>query len=260
MRVYKSCYSKGGRTVPTKKWYIEWRDHRGDTRRTAGFTSRAATDELGRNIDRLVAFSRASGGQVDPTLQAFVTGLSKKLLTQFTSIGLVKSERVALSRPLSLHLDDYVKALTAKRNTDKHIKLARNRIERIFTACGFKYYDDISASKVQGFLSDLREGEGKKAADEKSGISAQTFNYYLGSVKAFCRWMVKDRRATSSPVSHLDILNVMTDRRYQRRALIEAELLKLMEATRNGKEVFGRDMDGIISWRLSGTARAMLYR
>jgi integrase len=260
MRVFRSCFTKNGRTTPTRKWYIEWRDHRGTPRRTPGYTSKAATDELGRNIDRLVAFARASGGQVDPSLQSFVSNLPRTLVNQFTSIGLVKSERVAVSKPLTEHLDDYARALAAKRNTDKHVKLARNRIERVFKACGFRYWDDISASKVQAFLSELRQSVEQNDGERKLGISAQTFNYYLGSLKAFCRWMVKDRRAMSSPVSHLDILNVLTDRRYQRRALIEDELRRLIGAAQDGQELFGRDNDGIISWRLSGFDRAMLYR
>ncbi len=187
MRVFRSSFSKNGRSVPTKKWYIEWRDHRGATRRTAGFTSKSATEELGRNIDKLVAFSRASGGQVDPALQSFVTALPKKLLGQFTTIGLVKGERAAVSKSLSEHLDDYAKAMAAKGNTEKHVTLARNRIERVFTKCGFKYFDDISASKVQTFLSDLRDSEELEDGSTKRGISAQTFNYYLGVCKAFCR-------------------------------------------------------------------------
>ncbi len=72
--------------------------------------------------------------------------------------------------------------------------------------------------------------------------------------------MVKDRRATFSPMSHLDILNALTDRRYQRRALSEDELRKLMAAARDGRELFGRDKDGVICWRLSGSDRSVLYR
>lgn len=72
--------------------------------------------------------------------------------------------------------------------------------------------------------------------------------------------MVKDRRATFSPVSHMDILNVLTDRRYQRRALTEEELRKLIAAARDGRELFGKDKDGVICWRLTGSDRAILYR
>src|SRR5262245_6651150 len=73
------------------------------------------------------------------------------------------------------------------------------------------------------YLNDLRHG-----SEDKRGISAQTFNFYLGAIKQFCRFMVKDHRALENPLAHLDSLNVKTDRRRDRRALIVAALLKLL--------------------------------
>ncbi len=260
MRVFKSSYTnRKGEQTKTSKWYVEFNDHKGDIRRVPAFTSKGASEELGRNIDRLVAYTRATGGQIDPTLQTWVEDLPRRLLGKFLAIGLVTSERVSVSKSLAEHLDDYATALDAKGNTAKHVRLSKKRIKRIFDGCGFRYWGDISASKVQAFLSGLREaeeGEGEPAA----GISAATFNYYLGSIKAFSRWMVKDRRAVSSPLSHLDILNVRTDRRHVRRALTEEELRRLMSATLNGRELFGWNINRVITWRLSGFDRSMLYR
>ncbi len=62
--------------------------------------------------------------------------------------------------------------------------------------------------------------------------------------------MVKDGRATQSPVAHLDGLNVKTDRRRDRRALSIEDLRKLLDATRTGPERFG----------MAAADRAMLYR
>ncbi len=69
---------------------------------------------------------------------------------------------------------------------------------------------------------------------EKRGIGAQTFNFYLQSLKQFCRWMHKFRRAHENPVSHLDGLNVRTDRRHDRRALTVGELVKLLDTAYSG--------------------------
>jgi integrase len=84
----------------------------------------------------------------------------------------------------------------------------------------------------------------------RRGISAQTFNFYIQAAKQFCRWMVKDRRAVESPLAHLSGLNVKTDRRHDRRALLPEELRWLLEVTAAAPKRF--EMDGI--------ERAMLYR
>ena len=260
MRVFKSSYTdRKGKQAKTSKWYVEFNDHKGDVRRVPAFSSKGASEELGRNIDRLVAYTRATGGQIDPTLQNWVEELPRPLLRKFLAIGLVKSERVSVSKSLTDHLDDYAAALAAKGNTSKHVKLSKKRISRIFDGCGFRYWGDLSASKVQSFLSGLREADEADGVDAV-GISAATFNYYLGSIKAFSRWMVKDRRAVSSPLSHLDILNVRMDRRHDRRALSEEELRRLIKATMGGRELSGWNIKRVVIWRLSGFDRSMLYR
>jgi len=260
MRVFKSTYrDEHGRTHQTQNWYIEFSDSRGRTRRIAAYTSKAASVELGRNLEKLASYARATGGQVDPALQGWVSSLTPDLLKKLASIGLVKSDRVAVNKPLKEHLQDYAKALSAKGGTAKHVDGTVGRVERVFEGCGFKHWDDITASGIQAFLDKLRQPT-KQGEELVPGISAQTFNYYLGACKAFCRWMTKDRRAMFSPITHLEPLNVRVDRRRDRRALSEEELRKLVKAARNGEELFGRDRDGIISWRLSGIDRAMLYQ
>lgn len=260
MRVFKSTYKdRQGKTVQTETWYIEFSDHRGSVRRIAAFTSKAASLELGRNLEKLAAYAKATGGQVDPSLQTWVTNLPAPLLAKLAAIGLVTSDRVAITKPLSEHIVDYAKALKAKGSSEKHVQHTTRRVQKVFKGCGFKYWDDLSASSVQTFLDKLRQTH-KRGQDEVAGISAQTFNYYLAATKAFCRWMVKDRRATFSPISHLDMLNARTDRRHDRRALSADEQRALIRAAREGKELFGRNVEGRISWRLPGSDRAMLYQ
>jgi len=260
VRVFKSSYrNRNGKTTKTRNWYVEFRDHNHDTRRLPAFTSKGASEELGRNLDKLVSFHRATGGQIDPTLQKWLEQIPPAVLDKLVAIGLVDTERVAVKKPLSTHLDDYATTLRSKDNSEKYVRLARARIERVFEGCGFRYWGDLSASKILSFLGDLRKPktEGKV---EVPGISAATFNYHLGALKSFCRWMVKDRRATASPVSHLGIINVRTDRRHDRRALSENELRRLIDAAKGGAHLLGRVRKGDITWSMTGNDRAMLYR
>ncbi len=51
------------------------------------------------------------------------------------------------------------------------------------------------------------------------GASVQTANYYLGALKGFFRWLVRDKRIPESPVEHLQGGNPKLDRRHDRREL-----------------------------------------
>ena len=50
--------------------------------------------------------------------------------------------------------------------------------------------------------------------DNGNGISAQTSNFYLQAIKQFARWMVRDGRASESPLDHLTGVNAKLDRRH----------------------------------------------
>lgn len=81
-------------------------------------------------------------------------------------------------------------------------------------------------------------------ANRGRGASIRTSNQYLAAMKAFCNWLVKDRRTSSSVLSHLSGGNVELDRRHGRRILDEGELRLVMgEAGKSGRTF--RDMTGV---------------
>jgi len=193
----------------------------------------------------LVAYHRGSGGQTDPALSRWLSGLSVRTREKLASIGLLDRERAGAAKMLTVHLDDWAQALRAKGTSEFQVAVVTGRARRIIDGCVFKHYADIQASKVQAYLNDLRAD-----TDSKRGISAQTFCFYVGAIKQFCRWMIKDRRAVESPVAHLDGLNVRTDRRHDRRPFTAEELRRLIETTGAGP-----DREG-----MTGPERALLYR
>lgn len=140
------------------------------------------------------------------------------------------------------HLEDFYQALLAKGNTIAHAKQTKHRAKQIINQYKFVMWADISASKVQRCIADLR--------NEENAISAQTSNYYLKAIKQFCRWMVQDGRASESPVVHLTRINAKADRRHDRRALEPDEMRRLLEATIVGPKRFG----------MEGYERVLLYR
>lgn len=243
MRLFKSTYrDRDGKTRTTKKWYVEFRDHHEVIRRVSSFTSKRSSEELGSNIEQLVSYHVATGGQVDPSLQSWLSDIPKRTRDKLVSIGLVKSERVAVTKPLLDHLGDYQRSLEAKGNSPKHVAQIGTRVTRVLKGCRFVYFGDISASKVQSFLRSLRDGD--------EGLSIQTSNYYLASIKSFCRWMVKDGRAPSSPLAHLSKQSTETDDKRKRRALTGDELRWLIGVT--ASQPVRND--------LSGERRSLLYR
>ena len=132
--------------------------------------------------------------------------------------------------------------MAAKGNTGKHVELVLSRAERIISECRFVVWSDISASRVQKCLLNLRDVDG--------GIGAQTSNFYLQAIRQFCNLMVQNRRARENSLAHLRGLNVKTDRRHDRRPLSVDELRRLLETTRNTPK----------RYRMTGPERAMLYR
>jgi site-specific recombinase XerD len=115
---------------------------------------------------------------------------------------------------------------------------------RITTECKWTFIRDISASRIQKFLAELRQG-----TDDEEGLSIQTSNHYLRAIKQFSRWLVRDRRTNDDPLIHLATLNAKTDRRHDRRALLADEFSRLVEAAASGPPVAC----------IPGPDRAMMY-
>jgi len=242
---HTSFRDRDGARQQAAAWYVEIRDQCERVRRLPAFTSRKASDELGRNLVALVSYYKATGGQTDPALAAWLTALPARTQRKLAEIGLLPRERIAASRALTAHLDDWRAALLAKGNTLGHADLMTGRARKVLDGCGFAHYAAIEPGRVLSYLDGLRQD-----TKEKRGISAQTFNFYLSACKGFCRWLVRNRRATENPLVSLTPLNVRTDRRHDRRALTVTELRALLDTAENGPERCG----------MSGKARAMMYK
>ena len=231
------------------KWYAVFSDFSEALRRLPLLEDRKASEEMARKINAMNSI-RASGDTMPPDLARYIETMPPAIRGKLAEWGILSASRVAASKPLAEHLTDWTTALLAKGNTTRHAELVTSRAHKAFAACRFKLWTDISASKLQSHLADLREDRRNADGTIERGIGAQTFNFYLQAVRQFCRWMVRDGRATESPLAHLQGLNVKTDRRHDRRAMSPDELRWLLDVTGQSAERFG----------MTGAARAMLYR
>ena len=208
MRVFRATYKgrRGGKRE-TKKWYVELRDHKGRVRRLPAFTDKAASEGLGRNIQRLAEL-RASGNGPDRELARFVEDLPRAMRETLGRWGLIDARAMAGSKPLLEHVDDYGRSLRARGNVDRYVVDTLARIRAVLDGAEATFYGDLDPLKVTWHLANLRE----------TGLGASTSNAYLRDMRAFLRWMVENGLANEDPLRMLKPINARTDRRRKRRA------------------------------------------
>jgi len=240
MRLFRASYTtSSGQKRIVKKWWIETRDHLQIVRRFAGFTDRKQTERLGEKIEKLVVH-RSNNEPPDRALSEWIEHLPAKLRVRLVRVDLLTPDRATIGKALSENINDYRESLAAKNCSQHYIETTINAIKRIAADCRFNYWTDISAVKVEAYLKRLRDG----------GISYRRSNAYLTAIKMFANWMMQAGRASESPIRYLNGLNVRTDVRHSRRALLVDELRRLFETTAAGPERFG----------MTGQERALLYR
>ena len=263
MRLFKATYkNRDGQKCKSQKWYLDFSDHLVRRHKIPAFESKRQSEALGRQVEMLIS-CKVAGQRPDAEQQRWLEGVPDKLRQQFVKIGLLDSKRAAAGKPLIKHLDDFQKSLLSKGNTPEYVNIVLSRVKRVFDECKFTFWNDIQASRVEHEISILRKYvkivekkviNGKEVKTpilkDLGEISAQTYNFYIKSVKQFCKWMVQDGRASESPVEHLQTVNVRADRRHDRRSLETDEIRRLLEATKTAPKRFG----------MTGHQRAMLYR
>jgi len=242
MRLYKPKYhGKHGEVCTVSKWCVEFYDHNRRLRRISAFADRKASEELGRNIDRLVA-CRISGVELDPALSRWVENLPEHYRNKLAAMSLLDARHAAVSKPLEAHLKDYRASLDSSGRVGDYVSTTVSRVRTIIKACRFNCWSDISPDKVHRFLAELR--------DNGKGASIETSNQYLRALKQFANWMVRNGRGAQSPVAYIKCLNSDLDRRRTRKALTPDECRRLIQAT----------VRGPIRFSMSGPERALLYR
>jgi integrase/recombinase XerD len=214
-RHYTAIEPKTGRKVrkTARKWYGQYMDAEGVTRRVPLSANRTAAQQMLNAIVRKVEMAKS--GIFDP----------------------FEEHR---KQPLADHLRDWETVLKARGNTDKHVDMKVSRSRKILDACKCKLISDLSASRIEAALADMRQ---------QPRFGTQTSNHYLAAVKQFARWLVKDRRTADNPLAHLGGGNVKLDRRHERRELTDTELAYLFGSTRSARTLCGID----------GADREMLY-
>jgi integrase len=228
--------------VEVSHWHIRFEDHHGIRKQLKAYTNERATERLAGKIDELVD-CRRNNRQPDEALCKWLEGLPPSVRKELIGFGLVDAERAAIGKALSEHVEEYRDYLTKKERCARYVEETVAALKTTFKSCGFITWTDISAPILKDYLDGLRDG-GK-------GLSKRRYNALLGAAKSFCKWMVKQGKATTSPVGYLDGLdNQQTDPRHPRRVLGLNDFRRFLETALAGPERYG----------LTGYERNLLYR
>lgn len=126
------------------------------------------------------------------------------------------------SVPVKRHLEAYVRHLEAKGGDARRISMLRVRLDRLMDECGFKRLNRMAAGPVEQWL----------LARKDDGLSAATRNSYREALVGFGNWCRRTGRLTQSPFADLPRADAKRDRRHQRRALTQEELVRLLRVAR----------------------------
>ena len=143
--------SAGGAGADSQKFYGRFVDHKGIDRRIPLFSDRKASNEMGRKIATLVNL-RAANETTSIELTRWIETTTPFLRGKLAEWDLIASTKLAASKPLTEHVEDFKSSLAAKGNTTRHAELVSNRAGKVFDSCGFKFWSDITASAVQSHL------------------------------------------------------------------------------------------------------------
>lgn len=206
MGLYRKRWTRDGRKYESRTWYFSFK-HPGTGRRIIRSTSTA--DRQAALIlmnDSIREAAREKAGLADP-------------------------HKIHKQRPLADHVDEWETAQLAKGNHERDSRMQADRLRKVIKALSFTFWSDISASRVQIYLGELR-GLGK---------GARTRNGHLQATKQFCAWLVADQRVASNPLAHLKRENARADVRRARRAFEADELRWLLHTTAEGPARYGID-------------------
>jgi len=221
-------------------WQADLKDQHGLRWRVPLLGDRGASEQVARQLERLVALHVSSGGQTDPAMREWLRRLPPALYQRVLEHGLVDMEADGMRVTVADHLEAWGQYLRDAGRTVLQADQQRMRAATLLHGC--VRLGDVVPARVQRSLEALRT---------ERGWSQRTRNGYLKAGQQFERWLVKQGRALPLGLTDLDAVRVTLER--ERRALTPAEACLLLEHCQGADPLSGR------SWRLTGQERHVLY-
>ena len=253
--VFKKTFTKplpAGAEIFERKGqrFAVWKDSK-SKKRTAPLTVGAdGTDRITTEAGTFTAKYRDGSGIVHETATGCRDGdAARKVLgdlerrSELVKAGVMTAADDAVadhsSTPLSQQVAAYIAHQRAKDLNAVRIFNTESRLTRLNVECGFARLKDLAADPVERWLV-------QQAA---AGMGPATRNEYRAVLVSFANWCLRTRRLASNPFLAVPKANVKADIRRQRRALTEAELVRLLTVARlrplaeMGRERIDRDSE-----------------
>lgn len=202
----------------SKRWVVEWYDDNDRRHRWAAYTDKGESERLGRILDQVV-YWKCRGGQAPN-----IAGVSDRMLRELGRLGLVNYVDVQLS--MDGFLDGYRKHLQTKEAGERHIRCALSHLRRAIADIGAAEPAELTIGTVSEHLKRYRD----------AGAAMRTSNDRLAHVKAFCSWLVRERKLSENPVRYLDKLNDTGDRRGDHEPLEPDQVVALLAGVQASHE------------------------
>jgi integrase/recombinase XerD len=221
-----------------KKFTVQFSDHKGIRRRLIGFTDKHASEELERQVLRIVALKMASAA-LDAEAVKFLEVCGAYVRGKLAEWGIIDAGRAEAGKFITDLLANWRVAITPG-NSPHYVKTAGRHIEIVAAACGWQFPADITA-----LAFDQWRVEAKKT------LAAKTLNNYMKSVKAFCEYLCRNKILPENPLKYLHAFDEKKDRRRIRRDLSDEDAARLIASTAASQKIVSG---------MPGHVRALLYR
>ncbi|HEX3313583.1 MAG TPA: site-specific integrase, partial [Gemmataceae bacterium] len=280
-KVFKTTYTKplpAGAEVFVREdqRFARWKSRAGKIRKAKIVIGRDGTDRV--EIESPFYFARYRDGAdvvrivptgcKDETAARAVLGELERRAEHVRSGIMTANEESAvqhLTRPIEEHRVAYVERMRTEGLSSKYRSETGQHLTRIFADCKIAMLRDLDRERFEQWLASLID----------AGASPRTRNCYRDDLVTFAKWCIETGRLVENPLAAIGKLNVEIDRRRTRRAMTEAELVKLLDVARRrpiedaqtirrgarvGKAIANLKPETIATLDRLGRERALLYK
>lgn len=223
MKTYRAKYKdRKGKVKKCSCWHLTFNDNRCIRRRMLAYSSKAETESLGAEIQKLLD----NNGILSSKQRDWFAGLIPKIQKKLIEYGIVDGHSTVdhLTTPLADHLTEFIESRRAKACKEYHIEQTESSIRRILSGCRLRLWNDIDGPTVEKFIA---------AGRGDNGYGQGTYNAHLTAFKTFTNWLKDERELTPDPMSRIKLIK-QTEYRKKRRPLNTDELSRLLTTTKNG--------------------------
>ena len=212
--------------------FARWRDAKGKNRTARVTIGNDGSDRIVIEARTFTAKYRTRAGVVEVATGCRNEDAARRVLgelerrAELVKAGVLSTAEDAIAdhqpTPLEVHFAAYRAHQQAKGLNPVRIKNTAARLRRLADECRFARLTDLNAERLELWL----------AAQAVANMSAGNRNEFRQELVGFANWCVRHDRLAANPFAKVAKADAKADRRRQRRAMTEAELVRLLAVAR----------------------------